>query len=220
VRQIEWAGERLELSKDRAIHWPRRRTLIIADPHFGKAAAFRHRGVPVPAGTTQTDVDRLTKLLRLFSAERLVVLGDFLHARAGRAESTMATLARWRQEHRSLEVLLVRGNHDLKAGDPPAEWNFTCADEPLMEDPFAWCHEPRAAKGSFVVAGHIHPCAVLHDVDGSTARVACFHFARRVAILPAFGTFTGTHPVRPRSGDRVFAVGPEVIELRTNAARS
>jgi len=34
------AGERLVLLAERAAYWERARTLLVADPHFGKAAAF------------------------------------------------------------------------------------------------------------------------------------------------------------------------------------
>ncbi len=37
--------------------------LLIADPHFGKAASFRSRGIAVPVGTTRYDLDRLAELI-------------------------------------------------------------------------------------------------------------------------------------------------------------
>ena len=42
-------------------------------------------------------------------------------------------------------------------------------------------------------------------------RMACFVFRGNVALLPAFGAFTGSHPVRPRAGDRIYAVGPDRV---------
>jgi DNA ligase-associated metallophosphoesterase len=219
VLSIQWAGQDFDLSAARATFWRQARTLIIADPHFGKAAAFRHHGVPVPAGTTQTDVDRLSLLLDVTGATRLIVLGDFLHARDGRAERTMAILEHWRQRHSAIEMILVRGNHDQHAGDPPSNWNIACMAEPFVEGDYAFCHDPDvgAVKSKHVVAGHIHPCAHLHDLDGSRIRAACFLFSKKCAILPAFGTFTGTHPIKPRRGDRVFAIGPDgaVMEIPT-----
>jgi DNA ligase-associated metallophosphoesterase len=232
VLSIAWAGQKLDLLAGRGVSWRRARTLIIADSHFGKAAAFRRNGIPVPAGTTQADVARLSAMLDETGAERLIILGDFLHHRDGRAPGTMTLLQRWRRRYpsQSLEVVLVRGNHDLNAGDPPPELDFQCADEPHVEENFAFCHRPaacgngscsRAGKGDRRLvhfAGHIHPCAVLRDRDGSRLRVPCFCFASDHAVLPAFGTFTGSHAVRFCAGDRVFAVGQdEVIEIRRRA---
>lgn len=217
---ILWGGQKLTLYSGRAILWRRARTLIIADPHFGKSAAFRSHGIPVPAGITQADVNRLSALLAVSRAKRLIVLGDFLHHRSGRAPGTMSTLQVWREAHSQLEIVLVRGNHDHHAGDPPREWNFQCVDEPFIDGGFAFCHVPCSTKGAPTFAGHAHPCAILHDTDGSTLRAPCFFFSNQQATLPAFGGFTGTHPIEPRHGDRIFAVSPHsVIEIPSGNRR-
>ena len=44
---VTLAGEAVVLLPQRAIAWPSAQTLIIADPHWGKAAAFRAHGLPV-----------------------------------------------------------------------------------------------------------------------------------------------------------------------------
>lgn len=226
---IRWAGSSFDLHADRAIYWRKMKSLIIADPHFGKAAAFRANGVPVPHGTTQANLERLSNVLHSTNAERLIVLGDFLHAAAGRADQTMKTIANWRERHCGVNIVLVRGNHDENAGDPPPEWGFACVDQPLLEGEFAFCHDPCAQDGApgtcdapaklaqrFIFAGHVHPGAILRDVDGSSLRAACFHFSRRLALLPAFGAFTGMHPIQPQRGDRVFAVNEgSILEVKT-----
>jgi metallophosphoesterase superfamily enzyme len=43
------------------------------------------------------------------------------------------------------------------------------------------------------------------------ARLAAFVFGRRVAVLPAFGSFTGSAVVSPASGDRVYVVAGESV---------
>jgi hypothetical protein len=32
-----------------------------------------------------------------------------------------------------------------------------------------------------------------------------------VGVLPAFGGFTGMHPVRPQPGERVFVIADDVV---------
>ncbi len=91
--EIQWAGEALCLLPERALLWVQARTLVIADPHFGKAAAFRAGGILVPPGTTADDVARLEGLVRAHAPRRLIVLGDFFHAAAGRAPETLAEIA-------------------------------------------------------------------------------------------------------------------------------
>src|SRR5512144_2160135 len=135
-------GEDLLLLPERAVFWRRTRTLFIADPHFGKAAAFRSAGVPVPAGTTEGTLARIDATLARTGAARLVFLGDFLHARQGRSAATVAALGAWRERHGELDVVLVRGNHDRRAGDPPPELRICCVDAPMIEKPLGFVHHP------------------------------------------------------------------------------
>src|SRR5687768_6832240 len=123
--EVEAAGEHLWLLPERAAYWLRLKTLLIADAHFGKAAAFRRAGVPVPAGTTEENLKRLGALVHSAGARRVVFLGDMLHSRAGRESSGEASI-RWRREHAAVEMLLVRGNHDRRAGDPSSDWGVEC----------------------------------------------------------------------------------------------
>ncbi len=213
---IDCAGQSLALLPQRALLWREARTLVIADPHFGKAAAFRAGGIPVPPGTTADDVARLETLVRAHEPRRLVVLGDFFHAAAGRAPETLAEIARWRAAHRELTIDLVAGNHDRHAGAPPREWGIRLHQEPLAEGPFLFCHEPPEGPvpaGRHALAGHVHPVVSLEDRTGRL-RAPCFVLGERVALLPAFGSFTGGRSVSPGRGERVYAVGPgDVVAL-------
>jgi DNA ligase-associated metallophosphoesterase len=60
------------------------------------------------------------------------------------------------------------------------------------------------------VAGHVHPCFSLHGRSDSL-RLPCFHFAAGVAVLPAFGAFTGMHAIHPAPGDRVWVVAADRV---------
>jgi len=231
VLTIDWAGQTWELLADKALYWPARRTLIVADLHLGKAASFRALGVPVPRGSTAHDLARLDELIHHARCARLIVLGDLLHARGGRDDGrTMSSIEAWRRRHAGLEITLVRGNHDAQAGDPPPEWRIACCDR-LQIDRIALQHDAAEAGGAAprrrgsntrtmcTIAGHVHPCVRLVDADGSGMRAPCFAFSDDRAILPAFGSFTGTHPLRPRRGDRIFAIGGgEIIEVAAASA--
>ena len=126
----------------------------------------------------------------------------------------------WRKLHRDIEIVLIRGNHDSHAGDPPKSWGIRCHTGALVEPPFEFRHEPphgeRAvthAKG-YIVAGHIHPAVMLTDRGGSQLRMPCFSFGPTYALLPAFGSFTGTWPLAPAAQDRIFVIGhDEVLEV-------
>lgn len=215
--ECRWADEDWVVLAERALWWPRRRTLCIADVHLGKAAAFRAAGVPVPESATAADLARLGALVRRFDAQRLVILGDLIHARSGRIETTMSACADWRARHAALDILLIRGNHDAAAGDPPAEWNIRIENE-VYADPddgvVAFAHFPEAAASADasrrVLCGHIHPAIALHGPVQSL-RAPCMWFATSVAVLPAFGSFTGMKVVRPAPGDRVCAIGDDQV---------
>ena len=190
---VEIAGERVELLPERAMHWPARGTLLVADVHLGKPAAFGAAGVPVPAGVIDADLRRLGTVIDRTQAGRLVILGDLLHAPTGRDAHTLRTFAAWRAARSELSIMLIRGNHDRSAGDPPREWGMDCRDEGEREGPFVLCHEPPGmhCAGGHVLCGHVHPCVSLRSGAGGRERARCFLIGATRTILPAFGSFTG-----------------------------
>ena len=205
--RVLWAGQEVWLLPERALWWPAAATLFVADVHLGKAAAYRALGQPVPAGTTRDNLDRLDALLASHAAARLVFLGDLLHAPQALAPGLLAEVGAWRRRHAPVAMVLVRGNHDSRAGDPPAWLEIAVADEPWMLGPFAACHHPRPLPGCFVLAGHLHPGVVLTGPGRDSLRLPCFCEEQGLAVLPAFGAFTGTWLVPPAPGRRIHAVG-------------
>ena len=66
--------------------------------------------------------------------------------------------------------------------------------------------EPQA----YVLAGHWHPCIrVGRGFD--RLRLPCFWFGAQVGVLPAFGSFTGMHPIAHQPGDQVFAIAGDAV---------
>jgi DNA ligase-associated metallophosphoesterase len=208
---LELSGEQLWLLPEKAIYWPARRTLIVSDLHIGKAAAFRAAGVPAPEQTTTGTLDRLTRAIARSGAERILCLGDLLHARSGRTASALEAVAAWRARHAQLPIVLVRGNHDTHAGDPPAAWAIECVDEPWDDGPFTLRHKPGVTPDRYTLAGHVHPALALNGGGRQRLTLPCFHFGPQLGILPAFGEFTGTALVRPAPGDQVYVVAGESV---------
>ncbi|KQV80366.1 DEAD/DEAH box helicase [Massilia sp. Root351] len=210
---VELAGEQVLLLPQKALYWPRMRLLAVADIHFGKAASFRALGVPVPRGTTTENLALLDLLLAAHDVAHVMFLGDFLHARSAHAPATLAVLSEWRTRRPALRLTLVRGNHDLRAGDPPPQLGIELVDEPHWLAPFAFCHHPELAEPAapgYVLAGHVHP--VFHlAARGDALRLPCFLIGEQRAVLPSFGAFTGGHAVRPAAGERVFLVAGDMV---------
>jgi DNA ligase-associated metallophosphoesterase len=211
---IELAGEEVLLMPDHSVYWPRSRTLLVADAHVGKAATFRANGIFVPRGTTSAMLERLDRALASTGATRLVLLGDLLHAREGRAPETLRVVEEWRASHADIDIVLVRGNHDRSAGDPPASLGIRCVDAPMLEGPFAFVHHPTVIEGRYSLAGHVHPAVRLSGPGRQHARLACFWIRETGAVLPAFGDFTGQAIIEAVENDRVFAIADgSVVEV-------
>lgn len=204
------AGEKLVLLSEKAAYWPGRRALFVADFHLGKAASFRKLGIPMPSGTTRENIDRLERALARTRARRVIFLGDFLHSAEGRAPRTLERFGAWRAARPAIELTLVRGNHDARAGDPPEGWGMRCIDAGEALGAFVLNHEPGAVRGGYALSGHIHPSVRLAG-EGESLRLPCFWFGTRYGVLPAFGAFTGTAEVRPRRGDQVYVIAEEEV---------
>lgn len=208
---IELEQTELWLLADKAIYWPAQQALLIADIHFGKAAAYRRLGQPVPQGTTQTNLQRLDTLLAQYPSRRLIFLGDFLHAAQSRTAATLAQLQAWRMRHPELDITLIRGNHDLRAGDPPAQLGIAVVPEPLLLGPFSLQHEPNPHPTHHVLAGHLHPAFRLQGRGRQSLRLPCFRIGGRVSLLPAFGAFTGMMEIGADEGQRIYVVSEDSV---------
>ena len=202
---VTLAGEPVVLLAARALWWPRRRTLVVADTHFGKGAALRRAGLAVPAGTSAGDLARLAALVRAKDAARLLVLGDLVHGRLEVGEPFLEGFQRWREELCGVELVAARGNHDRRLGCrlPGIRWEDTA----LWEPPFVFRHEPAPDPRGYVLAGHLHPVARL-AAGGDRLRAPAFVLDPAVGVLPAFGALTGGHPVAGAPQRRRYAATP------------
>jgi len=208
---ITYARHAVWLLPEHAMWWPEGRVLFVADPHLGKAATYRALGQPVPSGTTAENLRRLSELTHHYQPAGLVFLGDFLHAAQARTPSVLGQLEVWRHSHATLNCTLVGGNHDSRAGDPPAALRISVVNEPYLVGPFAACHHPQTHTTHAVLAGHQHPAVQLQGPARDRLRLPCFVMQERQAVLPAFGEFTGGHTVAPKPGLQLYAVGGQAV---------
>ena len=181
------AGERLEFHADRAIFWPRRRRLLIADLHLGKGDVMRAAGIPVPTGGTAHNLERLASLLTHTDARELWVLGDFLHGRR-----SLTVEQAWRallDGHPQVAASVVGGNHDRAL--VPEALRVALLPEDICEGPFRFRHHPRRpgdADRQHVLSGHLHPVVRLPGLPG---RYPAFVLKPGETVLPAYSAFTG-----------------------------
>lgn len=204
------AGEPVRLLADGALAWPARDTLVLADPHFGKDDVFRRAGIAVPRGPTLRDLERVGALLRAEHARRLLIVGDFVHARSERGDDLPRQFALWRQRHPSIEVVLVAGNHDRHEDWTPWRALLDVQFDALVEPPFVFAHDPAADERGYVVGGHIHPVFAAPEL-GSRKALRVFWQTPRYLVLPSFGEFTGGARIDPAPRDGLYACTPEGV---------
>jgi DNA ligase-associated metallophosphoesterase len=208
--EIDLRGERLLLHPERAVLWPARATLLVADTHFGKDDIFRRAGIALPRGPAIGDLQRLTALLEANACSRLVILGDFVHGATKAGDSFLHAFRVWREAHANISIDIVAGNHDrresARAWQPLASWH----SKPLVEPPFVFAHEPHGCDHGYVLAGHIHPVVKLWRRGGG-GRVPVFWRRADALVLPSFGSFTGGASVIREEGDALYAAGPERV---------
>jgi DNA ligase-associated metallophosphoesterase len=217
------------LTAERAAYWPSRKTLIVADLHLGKANALAAGvGTLVPAavlrGVLREDLTRLGRAIARHGAERVVVVGDLLHAPAGVTTELVEEVAAWRAANPQPWVV-VPGNHDKKVARIASAWGLTVVGEEMSEGGVRFVHiPPTEARGEVVtICGHEHPAVSVglarpgRLVKLPAFRVRSSRGAGRM-ILPAMSRFTAGVPVVPGPGERVFACGMgEVFEVPGHA---
>lgn len=217
---VEITRHRFWLLPERALYWPERDAVLVADLHIGKAEAFRAGALPVPEGSSQATLDRLSEVIDSLQAKNLFILGDLWHAKSGRTPRIHEILSIWRKKHQHVEMTLIEGNHDLRSGRLPAEMGIDSCPELEIEG-LLLKHHPADDPRGYVLAGHIHPAVRLVGAGRQSERLPCFWFGAGCGVLPAFGEFTGSATVYPSKNDRVFVIaGDEVCEVGLTGAGS
>jgi uncharacterized protein len=211
--RITVAGEAITLLPQRAALWEPvdgPRTLLISDLHLGKVETFASVGVPLP-DVMHHQLAELHDVIRVAACERVLILGDLLHAPAGLTPLMLDTVRAWREQC-PCAFDVVPGNHDRHIHKIADWWKMRLLGDVHRERPFAFTHEPRPIAGAFTWAGHVHPVVRLRSAS-DTLKLWCFVIdeARGVAILPAFCDFTSGGRFERASGMRVFAIAEQTV---------
>jgi DNA ligase-associated metallophosphoesterase len=193
-------GEALVVLADRALYWPARNRLLLADLHLGKGDVFRRAGIAVPSGGTAHDLARIDALLDATGATELLVLGDIVHGPVPDAAWRTQWLA-WRAARPGLRVGVVAGNHDRALGKAGLALELLPAV--LRDGALVLRHDPTPSADGIVLAGHLHPC---FGVPGMTRRWPGFWWREHagVLVLPAFSAFTGGFRAELGPGERAL----------------
>jgi len=197
----------LLLLPQRAIYWQQENALIAADVHLGKVGHFRKAGIAVPRDMEQDDLAVLSDLIHEYRPKKIIFLGDLFHSDMN---ADWEWFALWRQQFPKLEIILIRGNHDIVHDDHYHQLNVQLRAS-LSIGPFIMLHHPQSEEklnglDGYVFCGHIHPGISLKGRGRQSLTLPCFAFGKQQGILPSFGKFTGRVAIRSLETDHIFAL--------------
>ncbi len=203
-------GQSLQLLSEGAILWVDRNILFIADLHLGKVEHFRKEGFPLPVQAGHASINKLEELIKKINPEEVIFLGDLFHSNYNSA---------WITFKNSMEIFhekkftLVIGNHDILSDEDYSDSVLEVVPEPYILEPFILTHHPEEEVpiNLYNLCGHIHPAVRLKGRAMQSMRLPCFYFSDHVGILPAFGTFTGSHTIQAQAGERVYVVADDRV---------
>ncbi|SIT06444.1 putative phosphoesterase [Zobellia uliginosa] len=197
------------------LFWKEKSMLLISDVHLGKISHFRKFGAAVPQAAVQTNFKKMDKAIDLFQPQVIVFMGDLFHSALNKEwqlfEGWVSTVIP--------EIILVAGNHDIISPLKYEDLGIRVVSE-IQLDGFLLTHHPEEREACFNFCGHIHPAVRLQGMGRQSIRLACFFKSAHQMVLPAFGTFTGTHILEPLADHEVYALTEEeVFQVQFKASR-
>jgi len=172
----------IELHPSGALWLPERGTALIADLHLGFAWAQRRRGELWPLTDAGAKM-RLETLCDELKPEKLVLVGDIIHApKPGPEEAKLINDTLASVQNRT-QLICVAGNHD-RGQNYQAEWR-TEGIRAIHGDVLP----PASEDGVLTVIGHFHPIMKLRDAATIKRRHRAFLKGNGLLVLPAFSPF-------------------------------
>jgi DNA ligase-associated metallophosphoesterase len=209
------------ISACRVLYWENEKALVVSDMHFGKTGHFRKAGIPVPQTVYMEDLQRLVSQIQFFSPKSLYVVGDLFHSVANKE---LDLFYRWRHDLPSLEIKLIKGNHDILKEDWYRKAGIDLVRDGMSINGICLTHDndncatksylDSSKEIKYTISGHIHPGVTVKGLGRQSLSLPCFYFGNTVGVLPAFSHFTGTATIRPEAGDSIFAIaGNKIIRI-------
>ena len=201
------------MSLQRCVYWEERKALIVSDLHFGKTGHFRKSGIAVPQNIFKEDLQRLFAEIQFYQPRQVIIVGDMFHSRENKE---MNLFLKWRNDISAIEVVLVKGNHDVLAEGWYKKAGITVKKEKLQVGKFSFIHditdydEEKDFDG-YLFSGHIHPGVSVRSGIRQMLNFPCYYFGEKYAVLPAFSKFTGLYCIDPKMKDTVYAITDKAL---------
>jgi len=204
-KAIQFMNQDFILAPEKAIYWKEKKALLLADLHLGKSGHFQKAGIPVSSEVNSENLSRLQLITDHFKPKVIYYLGDLFHS-AMNAEWREFKL--WKNKNPEVLMKLILGNHDFYAIPEYENFGLKCFHE-LEVNPFILIHDipdKIQLEDKVFIGGHIHPSIRFKGKGRQSLRASCFCFSENKILLPAFGSFTGTHNIKSSKKDMVFPI--------------
>ena len=207
-----WEDTLLEMLPSRSLFLPETKELLICDIHLGKAEYFQQNGIPLTNNSDQNNFARIKKIVKKYSPEKLIILGDLFHSKYS-IDKTLQKKVEDLPELLKTNVELVLGNHDvgcdiknIKIFDFKKTKNITFSHEPVNSE----------NKKNLNICGHYHPKIYIKN-NGDKLSFRCFamDINKNVLYIPAFGDLTGGYPCKQSFKKWAIVSEEEIIEIKS-----
>jgi DNA ligase-associated metallophosphoesterase len=205
-----WDDTLLEMLPSRALFIPERKELLICDIHLGKAEYFQQNGIPLTNNSDKNNFVRIKKIVKQYSPEKLIILGDLFHSRFS-IDKTLQKKVEDLPELLKTNIELILGNHDvgcdiknLKIFNIRKTKNLSFSHEPVNSED----------NKTLNICGHYHPKIYLKN-KGDRLSFRCFamDMKKNTLYLPAFGDLTGGYPCKKSFKKWAILSENEILEI-------
>lgn len=236
-----------DLLAEKALFCQQTKALYIADMHLGKAGHFRQAGVALPGGHNEKDLQRLSRLIAKYRStiKHLIFLGDVFHSCQNsewelfcrwRQHHQAVSMILIRGNHDILPASAYRragldvwpeGKHmgklELRHHPKESPAGIETAQPKIETIMPEFGTDDISIKISLektellYLCGHLHPGVELFGRGRQREQLACFWQRRNMLMLPAFGSFTGLHLIKPQQNDGIWGIADSEIVALHNA---
>ena len=205
-----WEDTLLEMLPSRALFLPKTKELLICDIHLGKAEYFQQNGIPLTNNSDENNFIRIKKIVKQYSPEKLIILGDLFHSRYS-IDKTLQKKVEDLPELLKTNIELILGNHDvgcdiknLKIFNIRKTKNLSFSHEPVNSED----------NKTLNICGHYHPKIYLKN-NGDRLSFRCFamDMKKNTLYLPAFGDLTGGYPCKKAFKKWAILSENEILEI-------
>lgn len=186
---LSFGGHDFQVVGGKALFWPVRKALIVADLHLEKASWFAARGQMLPPHDSLATLEALAALITATGAEDIWCLGDNFHDAEGPARLLPNARTLLAQLTATTRWTWITGNHDAVL--PQTIGGNVCAE--MMAAGLVLRHQADVTDPRPELSGHFHP-KHRSTARGRSVTRPCFVEGPSKLLLPAFGALTGGMP--------------------------